>query len=119
MVQLGIYLLVYFYWDVAGDFFNSYHCKKSNDKIPIRATLQSTLNCIPCTIEELTIIIDFIQFQYIYNIRIYIFQNNIKNETNYLQDVHEDCFYTEQNTTIQGQIYLCSLFKLTNKILFR
>ncbi|CAI6366280.1 unnamed protein product [Macrosiphum euphorbiae] len=29
-------------------------------------------------------------------------RSNIKNETTYLQDVQEDCFYTEQNTSMRG-----------------
>jgi len=33
-----------------------------------------------------------------------LFQSNIKNETTYLQDVQEDCFYTEQNTSMRGKI---------------
>lgn len=35
-----------------------------------------------------------------------MFQINIKNETtNYLRDVQEDCFFTEQNTSMRGKTY--------------
>jgi len=36
--------------------------------------------------------------------KIYLFQSNIKDEINYLQDIQEDCFYTEQNPSMQGKI---------------
>lgn len=55
----------------------------------------------------------------LYTIHFYIiknlFQSNIKNETTYLQDVQEDCFYTEQNTSMRGKI---SMFIILTYIVY-
>lgn len=39
-----------------------------------------------------------------------MFQSDIKNETNYLHNVQEDCFYTEQNTTMRGKFEFTILY---------